>query len=369
METINSYPEVYAIGHKVIHDLFDGEVLVEEKIDGSQFSMGVVNGELCCRSKGKQIILDAPEKMFTKAIETALELKDELHPEWVYRCEFLQKPKHNVLLYDRVPRKNLILYDIMVGVEDYGSYVLKESESLRLGIDCVPLLYFGRLSELGVLNGLLETISILGGTLIEGVVVKNYDLFTQQKKYAIGKYVSEKFKEVADGDWKRRNPSQNDLLQQLIVRYRTEARWSKAVQHLEERGELLGEPKDIGSLMKEVAIDTKKECEDEIKDILFRHYWKKIQRGITGGLADWYKEELAKQAFEEDDDILVPEVNNSIYIDERYTLKEALSIKPLKSNLRERDWRMIWIRFKTLPDSIVYVLKTGIILSEKQRRK
>ena len=55
--------------------------------------------------------------------------------------------------------------------------------------------------------------------------------------------------------------------------------------------------------------------------------------------------------------------------DERYTLKEALSIKPLKSNLRERNWRMIWLSFKALPDSIVYVLQTGIILSEKQRRK
>lgn len=80
METINSYPQVYAVGHRVIKDLFVGEVAVEEKIDGSQFSMGVVNGELCCRSKGKQIILDAPEKMFTKAIETATELKDELYP-------------------------------------------------------------------------------------------------------------------------------------------------------------------------------------------------------------------------------------------------------------------------------------------------
>ena len=298
METINSYPQVYAVGHKVIKDLFAGEVAIEEKIDGSQFSMGVINGELCCRSKGKQIILDAPEKMFAKAVETALELKDELHPDWIYRCEFLQKPKHNVLLYDRVPKKNLILYDIMVGVEDYTGYVVKQAEATRLGLDVVPQFYYGKLTNLGELNDLLEKESVLGGTTVEGVVVKNYDLFTQQKKYAIGKYVSEKFKEVADGDWKRRNPSQNDLLQQLIVRYRTEARWAKAVQHLEERGELLGEPRDIGSLMKEVAIDTRKECEDEIKDILFKYYWNKIQRGITGGLPQWYKEQLAQQAFD-----------------------------------------------------------------------
>ena len=298
METINSYPQVFAVGHKVIQDLFDGEVLVEEKIDGSQFSMGVINGELCCRSKGKQIILDNPEKMFTKAVNTALELQEMLQPEWVYRCEFLQKPKHNVLLYDRVPEKNLIVYDIMIALEEYLSYPEKLLEVKRLGLECVPVLYYGEITELGMLNDLLELTSCLGGVQVEGVVIKNYKLFTQQKKYAVGKYVSEKFKEVASGDWKKRNPGQNDLLQQLIVTFRTEARWAKAAQHLAERGELLGEPKDIGSLMKEVAIDTKKECEDEIKEILFKHYWKKIQRGITHGLPEWYKGELAKQAFD-----------------------------------------------------------------------
>ena len=298
METINSYPQVYAVGHKVIQDLFKGEVLVEEKIDGSQFSFGVLNGELCCRSKGKQIILDNPEKMFTKAINTALELQDKLRPEWIYRCEFLQKPKHNVLLYDRTPEKYLIVYDIMVGLEAYLSYPEKLVEAKRLGLECVPVLYFGEITELGMLNNLLDLMSCLGGTQVEGVVVKNYELFTQQKKFAAGKYVSEKYKEVASGDWKKRNPSQNNLLQQLIVTFGTEARWTKAVQHLTERGELLGEPRDIGSLMKEVAIDTKAECEDEIKEILFKYYWKKIQRGITAGLPEWYKSELAKQAFE-----------------------------------------------------------------------
>jgi len=301
METINSYPSVYAIGHRQISDLFKGEVTIEEKIDGSQFSFGVINGVLCCRSKGKQIILEAPEKMFTTAIETALYLQAELHPDWVYRCEFLRAAKHNTLLYDRVPKRHLIIYDIMTGLEEYLLYHEKQEEANRLGLECVPLLFYGYLEDLGYLNRLLETESILGGTKIEGVAIKNYDLFTGEKKPAIGKHVSEEFKEVHDKDWKARNPTKSDILDQLIAKYRTEARWAKAVQHLEERGELLGEPKDIGPLVNEVVIDTKAECEDEIKAILFGHYWPKIKRGITGGLPEWYKGELAKQAFGEID--------------------------------------------------------------------
>jgi ATP-dependent RNA circularization protein (DNA/RNA ligase family) len=38
---ILSYPSIYALGHRAIRELFDGPVVVEEKIDGSQFSFGV----------------------------------------------------------------------------------------------------------------------------------------------------------------------------------------------------------------------------------------------------------------------------------------------------------------------------------------
>lgn len=36
----NSYPQIYALGHRYLEDLLKDPVLVEEKIDGSQFSFG-----------------------------------------------------------------------------------------------------------------------------------------------------------------------------------------------------------------------------------------------------------------------------------------------------------------------------------------
>ncbi len=47
MENINSYPSVYQLGHKAIQNIFDGKVVIEEKIDGSQFSFGMINRPLC----------------------------------------------------------------------------------------------------------------------------------------------------------------------------------------------------------------------------------------------------------------------------------------------------------------------------------
>jgi len=51
---LNSYPKVYNLGHAAIVHLFDEPVTVEEKVDGSQFSFALIDGELSARSKGKE---------------------------------------------------------------------------------------------------------------------------------------------------------------------------------------------------------------------------------------------------------------------------------------------------------------------------
>ena len=178
----------------------------------------------------------------------------------------------------------------------------RKPSSSVIGLECVPLLYEGKVSGIEQFTTSWSCTSILGGSKIEGVVVKNYKMFTVEKKVAIGKYVSEKFKEVAGGEWRKSNPTETDITNLLIATYRTPARWQKAIQHLKERGELEWSPRDIGNLIKEIQADTKKECEDEIKDALFKHFWPKIQRGITAGAPEHYKAMLLASAFEKDDD-------------------------------------------------------------------
>ncbi len=295
--TINSYPSVYAIGHKAIENLFDGPVVISEKIDGSQFSLGLIDGELQCRSHGKQLILDSPEKMFTKAVTTAKELESLLHPGWIYRTEYVSGLKHNTLRYDRVPAKNLIVFDIMTGIESYLSPLEVSAECDRIGLECVPIFFTGMVTDKGMFDKMLETTSCLGGTKIEGVVVKNYNLITLEKKVAMGKYVSEKFKEKHATDWKVRNPGQKDVIQGIIDQYHTEARWRKAIQHLKEEGLLEGSPRDIGLLVREIPADIIKEDKEDIMDILWKHFWQQIQRGVIAGMAQWYKEELLTSAF------------------------------------------------------------------------
>lgn len=303
MESFNSYPKIYALGHAALADLLTVDVIAEEKVDGSQFSFGVdTAGEIHMRSKGAVIFADSPEKMFSRAVESVRELAPILKPGLTYRAEYLQKPKHNVLAYSRVPEKHLIVFDIACGIESYLSYEEKVAEAKRVGLECVPLLFSGKLSSAADVLGLLETTSALGGQKVEGVVIKpvGHSLLGIDKKPLLGKFVSEAFKEVHAGEWRTANPNRADVLEVMANKYRTPARWQKAVIHLKESGQSTGSPKDIGKLMTAVKDDVLAECEAEIRESLFKWAWPNIQRRVVAGLPEWYKQELLEGQFKED---------------------------------------------------------------------
>lgn len=299
----HSYPKSLNLGHRGLACLFDNEVIVEEKIDGSQFSFGVFctpDGHefLRCRSKGSELNLVAPPDMFVDAVATAQRLASELKMGWTYRAEYVQKPKHNTLCYDRIPEQKLILFDVNPTHEEYMSYEEKEAEGKRLGLETVPCLFQGMVKDIAMFRELLNTVSILGGVNIEGVVIKNYDQFGSDGKVLLGKFVSEKFREAHGQDWKDRHPGQNDILICLQHKYGTIARWQKAVQHLREANLLEDSPRDIGLLLKEVNRDTLEEEKEAMMEELFKWGWKSISRGLTRGLPEWYKEELLEKQFE-----------------------------------------------------------------------
>lgn len=293
--SISSYPKVFNMGHRAVLDIFKEDVVVQEKVDGSQFSFGVMDGELTCRSKGKVQNVDAPDKLFEKATETIRNLKDKLHPEWIYSGEYLRTPGHNTLKYNRVPKQHIILFDIRVGDEVYLSYNEVKKEADRLDLEVVPLVFTGKVNNLDHLKDILETESVLGGVKMEGVVAKNYVRFSQDGKALMAKIVRPEFKEQNNKLFRKSNPLAGDILETIKERYKTEARWNKAIQHLRDNGELENSPRDIGKLIQEVRRDVKEECEEEIKEILFKWAWKKVSNSLTGGFPEYYKELLLKK--------------------------------------------------------------------------
>jgi hypothetical protein len=300
-DRIGSYPKVYAIGHSAIRDLFCDPVLVEEKVDGSQFSFARIGGVLLCRSRGQQLVLDAPDNMFQPAVAAVHAIASKLHDGWTYRGEYLRKSKHNTLAYDRIPAQHIAIFDVNTAEECYLPPEEKAVEAQRLGFEAVPVLYDGPVDSPDALRRMLETTSFLGGQPIEGVVAKNYRRFGLDGKALMGKHVSERFKEVHHESFRQGNPQQGDIKAILIGRYRSTVRWEKAVQHLRERGELTGTPKDIGALIKEAQQDIRAECAEEIAALLLKWVLPHVTRGAVAGLPEWYKQRLLDAQFERGD--------------------------------------------------------------------
>lgn len=294
----HSYSSIYNLGHYALEHLFDGPVVVEEKVDGSQFSFGLFRGELKIRSKGKEMDIHSPEKMFNHAVETVKKLHEEGHLRegYTYRGEYLSKPKHNTLIYGRIPNKYIVLYDINIGPEHYLGRKEKEMLAQSMGLEVVPQFTLGEYTE-EHLRWVLDHESFLGGCKIEGFVIKNYQQFGPDSKVLMGKFVSADFREIHKKEWKKLNPTQSDIIQQLGERYCAEGRWHKAIHYLRDNGDLKGSPTDIGPLIKAIPADVRKECEEEMKDILFKWAWPQVSRLVVKGFPEFYKDQLLKNQF------------------------------------------------------------------------
>lgn len=275
---IPSYGKIYRIGHKDIRRLFEGPVAIQEKIDGSQFSAMVdEDGVLHCRSKNEPLSLTDPPKLFAPAVEHICKISKYMVWGWIYRFETLNRPKHNALAYDRVPMGNLVLIDAL---DDSSSNVELPDVAARLDVEPVQEFYYG-LASMADLPHYLDLKPQLGGSMIEGVVIKNYALGLK------GKYVAPRFQEVM----RKRPPKvpRASIVDALSRKYLSEARWDKAVAHLREAGTLTESVQDIGTLIKEVQRDIIEECGDEIREELFQHHAKDLRNGWIQGLPDWYK--------------------------------------------------------------------------------
>ncbi len=296
---MDAFPKIFHIGEGYIPHLLDGPVEVTEKVDGSQFGFGWDRkGAFACRSK-RQDITHQDRGMFDLAKKQAiismagLDMSGIQETRIYFYCEYLNKPKHNVLKYDRVPLHYLYLFGVNYG----GSWITNPNEltywAKILDIEPPNVLFSGEVANIEQLKSLLDSPSILGGTTVEGIVIKNYNEPVIAGHYTLplsmGKWVREDFKERHSKEFK----TDKDELTAFIDTFHTEARWRKAVQHFRDDGKLEGAPRDIGPLMGEIARDLLEEETEFIKDALFKMFKRRIAQRAQGGFPEWFKEQLA----------------------------------------------------------------------------
>ena len=73
------------------------------------------------------------------------------------------------------------------------------------------------------------------------------------------------------------------IVEQILTECGKEAIWAKAVQHLRDAGQLVGDPKDIGKLVAEIKSDFEAERGEEIRSRIAKFYFSEVIGGVLAG--------------------------------------------------------------------------------------
>ena len=271
-----------------------GRLIVQEKMDGSNFTVyrNPTTGELEFFNKGKKIEGDhAFQSVFERTCE-ALKPRSKLFlPGYIYHGEAFRATRSCHVMYQTVPKFHWICYEIMIPLrEGGGGFKLATPEEMTellcdTGLQQAQIYYDSQREE-SSLERLIEiflninTLPSCLGNYAEGVVVKVLD---REKK---GKIVPSRQKYVSD-HMRERKTIEGVFAPDLTIEsigdmFNVPARFRKAYQHLEERGE---DATSYPSLTKEADDDLEKEYKEEIKEMLWNRYHKVIKKAARKDLA------------------------------------------------------------------------------------
>ena len=305
---MKKYPKILSLGHDLVAEIFDNPVELSEKIDGSQCRIHLTTSHCDCGSKNTG---HADEKMFELAHKQTERIWNEriwctFGNDVTLFCEFLNKPKHNVLVYDRVPLNNLYLFGGIIDDEHLRTEDLMEVAK-ELNIE--PPNILGHEVEIKSeedIKGHLTTESVLGGTKLEGVVIKNYHLSyppllvsTQAfLRYPLaGKLVRDDFKERLNKEWGGKKKKVVPLIR-VVDEFLTEARFNKTIQHVTDEGNISNEMSDLKYLIPEFYNDLLDEEKEAIIEIAMVDFWKQLRKRCDGFVVNSYKTHLLDRQFD-----------------------------------------------------------------------
>jgi|SRR6185312_15852853 len=300
---MRSYQKILHLGDKMADKLLVGNVVIEEKVDGSMFRAQLnPDGTIECGSKRMDFASNGIDPNFKPGVDYLTEVykKYPIDSTYTIFCEYLKSPAHNTLAYEKTPNNHLVLFDAVQHNMAGGRWLaIHELEIMAelLDIDMVPILYEGDGSIVNqdYINNLLTKKSYLGNELIEGIVVKNYDQYYDVVKYPYlqgfwlaGKYVRKEFQERNSGA----HAGEKTGVEGLKISYGGPARWNKAIFRLRDEGKLKGNMTDMTVLLDEVKSDIISEEKENIKEELWKIYGRQILGSSIKGLPEYYKQKL-----------------------------------------------------------------------------
>lgn len=192
------YHKIIRYGHKSTQDVLNkGDyIIIQEKIDGANASFAVINGELKCWSRNRELNESNTLEGFYGWVQQNVQVQKLLEGV-VYFGEWTAQHKVSYEGY----MKQFFLYDIYnLHLEEYVSFSMVRDEAKRLGLQLIPVFFEGEFESFEQLMSYVGRTD-LGGKLKgkptgEGIVVKNVNYRDEFGKQVFVKLVIDGFREI-----------------------------------------------------------------------------------------------------------------------------------------------------------------------------
>lgn len=183
------YPKIHRLGKEETEGILDGDVYVQEKIDGANTSIWMEDGVLKMGSRTRELtdgfngFCDYVRN--NKGIKDFFERypKNRMYGEWLVR---------HTISYKETAYKQFYLFDVMMSDGEYWTLSEVEMEAEKFGINFPQIFYFGKINSEEDLKEYIGKTNL--GTVGEGVVLKR-DFTNKFGDKAYAKVVTQSFKE------------------------------------------------------------------------------------------------------------------------------------------------------------------------------
>lgn len=228
-----SYIHIEKLGNTEVLGIENGTCFVFPKLDGSNASVWMDNGEIMAGSRTRQLSLEKDNAGFYAWVLTQPKLRLYLteHPNHRLYGEWLVP--HTLTHYRKDAWRRFYIFDVAVGIEDseqeelFLSYDIYNVELEKFGLDYIIPMYRVENATYEYLHGSLEHNKFLiddDGKVGEGIVVKNYDYVNKYGRVIWSKIVRQDFKEANQKAFGVTTISLGEAVEKQIVdRHLTEA--------------------------------------------------------------------------------------------------------------------------------------------------
>lgn len=275
-DRLEKYQHIERLGHDEIRGLLDGSVTIEEKLDGANASVAMVDGEFVVCSRNRALCGPGIEVGERETFGNLVKWVREYHreefeeffrrfPDAIVRGEWLQR--HSISYRAEVLNK-FYMFDVQGRDGRYAKREFWEPVAIAAGLLVVPLIAeldhpsAAQVSEFSVGDSLIDP-----GVKREGVVAKRYDFVNRFGRTVWGKVVTADFKQKNSLHFTAANYEGPEM--KFVSTELTSANVMKVIEKIrEEKGEV--SVRDMGRVLGEVWYDL---VNEELWDFVKNKKW------------------------------------------------------------------------------------------------